>query len=89
MPRPASPNLGQGQEMAKSTRIGPARPAAEELPYCIELWRWDKTHLVERVLGRALNNQLARAIFTAAKSEYPERRITLRKGNRTIADSAG
>jgi hypothetical protein len=74
--------------MAKTTRTGTASAAAENLPYCIELWRPDKTE-VEWVLGRALNSQLARAIFTAAKSEYPERRITLRKGTRVIADSAG
>jgi hypothetical protein len=72
--------------MAKTTRIA---PAAEDLPYRIELWRTDKTNAVERVLGRALNSQLARAIFTAAKSEYPDRRVTLRKGTRTLADSAG
>ena len=75
--------------MAKTTRAGAASLAAEDLPYRIELWRADKTDAVERLLGRALNSQLARAIFTAAKSEYPDRRITLRKGGRTIADSAG
>lgn len=74
--------------MAKTTRTGAGRPAAEELPYRIELWRADEADVVERVLGRALNSQLAQAIFTAAKSEFPGRRITLRKGARTIADSA-
>jgi len=43
---------------------------------------------VERVLARALNAQLARAIFNAAKGEYPERRITLCKGSRIIADTS-
>jgi hypothetical protein len=33
--------------------------------------------------------QLAHAIFNAARNEHPERRITLQKGTRMIADSAG
>jgi len=33
--------------------------------------------------------QLARAIFKAAQGEHPERRITLRKGNRVLSDSNG
>jgi hypothetical protein len=60
----------------------------DQLPYRIELWQDGGTHAVERVLARALNAQLARAIFGAAKTEYPERRITLRKGSRIVADSA-
>ncbi len=81
--------MARSQDIATTSRTDAASPAAEDLPYCIELWRSDETDLVERVLGRALNSQLARAIFTAAKSEYPDRRITLRKAGRTIADSAG
>jgi hypothetical protein len=61
----------------------------EELPYQVELWRADHHDSVERVLGRALNAPLARAVFKAAKQEHPERRITLRKGNRIVADSLG
>lgn len=61
----------------------------EELPYRIELWRDGTGEAVERVLARAVSAQLARAIFKAAQSEHPERRITLRKGNRIIVDSFG
>lgn len=61
----------------------------EELPYRIELWHDGAGDTVERVLARALNAQLARAIFTAATGEHPNRRITLRRGNRTIVDLAG
>jgi hypothetical protein len=39
------------------------------------------------VLARAASMQLARAIFKAAQGEHPERRITLRKGNRVVSDS--
>jgi hypothetical protein len=60
----------------------------EELPYVIELWFADHTAAVERVLARALDARLAREIFKAASSEYPERRITLQKGGRVVADTA-
>jgi hypothetical protein len=40
------------------------------------------------VLARAVNAQLAREIFKAAQGEHPERRITLRRGRRIVADSA-
>jgi hypothetical protein len=59
----------------------------EELPYRVELWHMDGTAAVERVLARALNLHLARAIFKAATDEHPDRRITLREGTRLIADS--
>ena len=42
----------------------------------------------ERVLARALNAQLARAIFRAAQKEHPQSRILLRRGARMVADSA-
>jgi hypothetical protein len=58
---------------------------AENLPYWVELWNQDASD-VERVLARALNAPLARAIFKAAESEYPARRITLRRGSRIILD---
>jgi len=42
---------------------------------------------VERVLARAVSAPLARAIFKAALTEHPERRITVRRGSRVISDS--
>ena len=71
----------------------PAKPQApdadedEKLPYRIELWNADGTQ-VERTIARALNNSLARAIFKAALSELPGRRITLNKADRLILDSS-
>jgi hypothetical protein len=62
----------------------PAR-TTEDLPYRIELWTDAGT--LERVLARALNSQLARAIFKAAQSEHPGRRITLCCDDKIIADS--
>jgi hypothetical protein len=69
-----------------SPTAAPSR-SQEDLPYRIELWHAARRDGIERVLARALNAQLARAIFKAARDEYPERRITLRKGNRILADS--
>jgi len=43
----------------------------------------------DRVLARAVNAALARAIFKAAQKEHPDRRILLLRGTRTLADSAG
>jgi hypothetical protein len=59
---------------------------AEDLPYRIDLWD-TRTRKVERVLARASRNTLARAIFKAAQQEYPDRRITLRRGARIIAEA--
>lgn len=54
---------------------GKAAAKSEILPYRIELWEADKGGTIERALARASNATLARAIFTAAQSEYPSRRI--------------
>ena len=59
----------------------------EELPYRIVLWRTGSE--VERVLARAVSAELTQAIFKAAQKEYPQRRITLSRGDSTLADSGG
>jgi hypothetical protein len=63
--------------------------STEELSYWIELWHESKKREVEKVLARAVSAHLARAIFHAAMDEHPNRRITLRKGNHTLADTSG
>jgi hypothetical protein len=62
-------------------------PPAEDLPYRVELWRDGGGSGVERVVARAASVQLAHAIFQAVRSEHPQRRITLREGERIVADS--
>ena len=62
--------------------------SSEGLVYRIELWEVAPGRSVEQTLARALSIQLARAIFKAAQEEHPGRRITLRKRNRTLADTA-
>ena len=58
----------------------------ETLPYSIELWNGSRDE-VERELARASSAQLGRAIYKAAIGEHPGRRITLRRGKRTISDT--
>ena len=59
----------------------------EDLPFAVEVWD-ERNAAVERVIARASNQQLARAIFGSAQKEYPDRRITLRCGSDTLLDSA-
>jgi hypothetical protein len=59
----------------------------ESLPYFVELWKSGQD--VERVLGRASSAALAQAIFKAALTELPGRRITLRRGEEIIEQSRG
>lgn len=79
----------RAQDKPKVARIGGSAGQKETLPYHIELCDDFDKQLVERVLARAFNAALARAMFAAAQREYPQRRITLRRGMRLIADSAG
>ena len=72
--------------IAKIARMSSPAAQNEKLPYRIELWDHDGRSL-ERVLARALNASLARALFKAAQKEHPDRRILLRRGTRTIADT--
>ena len=75
------------ERTTKIARISSTAAQHDKLPYRIELAA-DGENAPERVLALALDANLARAIFSAAQKEYPERRIVLRRGGRTIADSA-
>jgi len=59
---------------------------AEDLPYRVTLWL-EETVPAERVLARAASVVLARAIYVAALTENPGRRITLNRGLEIISDS--
>ena len=59
----------------------------EDLPYRIELWADGDRRGIERVVARAASVQLAHAIFRAVRNEHPGRRITLREGEKIVADS--
>jgi hypothetical protein len=77
--------IARDQDKAKPTGPG-AAGHAEKLPYVVELWD-DAEAGVEKILARAARVSLARAIFDAAKGEYPARRIRMRQGSKTLADS--
>jgi hypothetical protein len=79
-------NRNQMQEKPPITSV-PA-DTQSDLPYWIELRKADDPDAVDSVLARALNAELAHAIFRAAQGEHPERRITLRKGDRIVADTS-
>jgi hypothetical protein len=72
---------GKGQE--RTSAIG---TKSSKLPYSVELWDIEK-RAVERLLARAASASLARAIFSAAQEEHPDRRLTLSRGERVIAQS--
>jgi hypothetical protein len=61
--------------------------STDGLSFEIELWDCDHTS-VERILARAATVTLARTIFTAARTEYPDRYLTLRQGTKVL-DSTG
>ena len=67
--------------------LGGVAAREEKLPYQVELWDAER-HRVERVLGRAANASLGRAIFTAAQTEHPGRYITLRRGSKLVTGTA-
>jgi hypothetical protein len=75
------------ERMAKAGRLSVVATQTDTLPYSIELWD-QGAEARERVLARAIDAQLARAIFHAARKEHPDARILLRRGARTVADSA-
>jgi len=78
----------QNQDKTKVLPLSGHDAPTEKLPYRVELWDAAKGETVERVLARALSAPLARAIFKAAQTEHPDRRITLRRGSRVVADSS-
>ncbi len=65
-----------------------ARPSTghEDLPYRVELWDEAKRS-VEQVLAVTTSGSIGYAAYYAAMREYPDRYITLRHRNRTVARS--
>jgi hypothetical protein len=74
------------EDQDKVAPFGVATAAQARLPYAIELWDLPRV-APERVLGRAASAILGRAIFQAAQAEHPGRRIVLRRGRETIAQT--
>jgi hypothetical protein len=76
----------KGRDETKVVTLGAAGGPAPRLPYTVELWNLPRT-AVERVIGRASSAVLARAIYTAARTEHLGRRIVLRRGAQVLAES--
>jgi len=76
----------KGEDDGKVVALGAAVGATSPLPYTVELWNLPRS-APERIIGRAASAILARAIFTAARSEYLGRRVVLRRGSRMIAQT--
>ncbi len=76
----------QANASSTDVRVGREPSENEDLPYRVSLWL-EESPAVEKVLARAASIILARAIYIAALTENPGRRITLNKGSETINDS--
>jgi predicted ATP-grasp superfamily ATP-dependent carboligase len=72
----------RGSKSKRSTGLD--ADASDDLPYVIELWNRSGTSPL-RVIARAQNATLARAIFKAASEENPKRKLTLRRNERSLA----
>jgi len=71
-------------DRAGEERRREGRDESDALPFTVEIV--DRA-AGERVLGRAASASLARAIFSAASTEYPQARVLLKRGSETILDS--
>ncbi|HEV2531432.1 hypothetical protein [Phenylobacterium sp.] len=78
--------MNKGEDDSKVVALGAPMRTTSRLPYIVELWNLPRT-APERVIGRAASAVLARAIFTAARSEHLGRRIVLRRGSQVIAET--
>ncbi len=74
------------EDQERVVPLGAPPGVASDLPYAVELWNLSRLQ-PERVIGRAASALLARAIFSAAKTEYLERKIVLRRGDEVIAET--
>src|SRR5829696_945307 len=88
MPGASAMNAHRPDQSQKVLRMSDRPQPGDALPYHVELWHAADRAGVEQVLGRASGIALARAIFTAASSERPDRRITVRRSRHILADSA-
>jgi hypothetical protein len=71
-------------DRASETPPREPRDETDALPFSVEIL--DRTG-GDRILARAASASLARAIFGAARSEYPNARVVLKRGPETILDS--
>ena len=68
----------------KGSRSDRQTAGREDLPYRVELWDEGKES-VELVLAVTASGSIGYAAYYAATREYPQRYVTLRHKNRTVA----
>jgi len=78
------PEDGSGE----SASFDGSKAEGEDLSYKIELWD-PARKAVEQVLAITANGSIGYAAYYAAMREFPDRYLTLRHKNRTIARSSG
>lgn len=77
--------MNDADQRGSAFRRATEHSVAGGLPYVIEIWNLPRT-AVERVMARADTVAVARALFKAAVSENPSRRVVLRQGDRSLED---
>ena len=75
------------KSQAGSNLVTTGAPIGPEdgLPFTVELWELAAN--TQRVVGRASSVVLARALYEAARIDFPGERITLRRGRETLLDT--
>jgi hypothetical protein len=67
--------------------LDPGATPEDPLPYTVELCQQGNERSI-RVIGRAANIMLARAIYEAAQTDFAGKTIRLRRGPDVLAQSA-
>jgi hypothetical protein len=86
--RLATGNDSDNDNSSEPVPLGRSTVPTEDLPYKVELWDEGK-RAVEQVLAVTASGSIGYAAYYAAAREYPDRYITLRHKNRTVAKSNG
>jgi hypothetical protein len=82
-----STGSGPENERGSSPDSSKIKPKSDDLPYRIELWDLER-QTVETILAFTARSAIGYAAYYAAVKEYPDRLVTLRHKNRTVARSS-
>jgi hypothetical protein len=83
-PYSLSPGSDPEDGARRSVPLDRGTAGREDLPYRVELWDEAKNS-VEMVLAVTANGSIGYAAYYAATREYPQRYVTLRHKNTTVA----
>lgn len=76
----------EGEDQGQVIRLEAGASPSDPLPFVVELWNRSRT-APERIVGRAANVVLARAILLAVTNEHLDRKVVLRRGAQVLAES--